>query len=91
MDCRSCGASLPNDARFCPECGQDQTATFPPETRIKTPNIDVPPPRSSPASAGFGAGFGAAIGWFVGGCLLLLVLFMLMFGGCAFLAAMGSQ
>jgi hypothetical protein len=90
MECKSCGAGLSEGSRFCSECGQDQTATFPPQTRIRVPSTDVPP-QNSPASAGFGAGFGAAIGWFVGGCLLLMVLFLLMFGGCALLVSLGQQ
>ena len=41
-------------------------------------------------ATGFGAGFGAAIGWILGGCLVLVVLTVLMFGGCAALLAGGS-
>jgi hypothetical protein len=88
--CRNCGRELAEDDRFCPNCGQDQTATFPPEQYIQTPNVNVPPPQSSPARAGFGAGFGAAIGWILGGCLVLVVVTMLMFGGCAALLAGSS-
>ena len=86
--CRNCGHELREENRFCPNCGQPvhETAQVPtPEADTNTP----PPPRSSPTSTGFGAGFGAAIGWIVGGFLVLVVLTVLMFGGCAALIAAG--
>lgn len=91
MGCKSCGAEIPDGARFCPECGHDQSAAFPPEQRIQTPNVNVPRPQSSPTATGFGAGFGAALGWILGGCVVLMLLFVLTFGGCAILAGLGSQ
>ncbi len=33
MDCRSCGSDLPDDARFCPTCGAEQTGSGPQEER----------------------------------------------------------
>lgn len=47
--CQHCGSNLPENARFCLECGQAQGVPIPPEqARISTPSASVPPP---PATA----------------------------------------
>ena len=93
--CSNCGQELPDDSRFSRNGGTSilEVAHVPtPEVEepedplqqiIQAHSVDVPPQPRSATSTGFGAGFGAAIGWIVGGCLVLLVLTVLMFGGCA--------
>jgi hypothetical protein len=87
--CGNCGHELRPENQFCPNCAQPVHET----AQVPTPESDrnvPPPPRTSPTATGFGAGFGAAIGWILGGCLVLVVLTVLMFGGCAALLAGGS-
>jgi uncharacterized membrane protein len=40
---------------------------------------------------GFGGGFGASIGWTLGSCLVIVVVCLLLFAGCAVLFAIGSS
>ena len=72
---------MPEGARFCPECGKDQTATYPPEQRIQTPSADVPPPQQHPPQQPQ-----RRVGCGMGGCLVLVALFVV--GGC--LSAIGG-
>ena len=93
--CRNCAQELPDDNRFCPNCGtpileaaheptpEAEVPEDPLQQIIQAHSVDVPPQPRSATSTGFGAGFGAAIGWIVGGCSVLLVLTVLLFGGCA--------
>ena len=86
--CRNCGHKFEQEDQFCVGCGRPAHET----AYVPTPNAGVPnpppqpplqvylPPQRSATSTGFGAGFGAAIGWVVGGCLVLLVLTVVLFG-----------
>ena len=91
--CRNCSQELPDDSRFCPNCvtlileaahvptPEAEEPEDPLQQIIQAHSVDVPPqPRSATST-----GSGAAIGWIVGGCSVLLVLTVLMFGGCAVL------
>jgi hypothetical protein len=40
---------------------------------------------------GFGGGFGASIGWTLGSCLVIVVVCLLLFAGCAVLFAIGAN
>ena len=42
--CRNCGADMPATAKFCQECGQDQSVSVPQDQRIQTEDVPVPPP-----------------------------------------------
>jgi hypothetical protein len=97
--CSNCGHKFEQEDRFCIGCGKPahETAYVPtPNARVPNPpqqpppQVFSPPPQRSATSTGFGAGFGAAIGWVVGGCLILLVLTVVLFGGCAALLGAGA-
>ena len=42
--CRNCGAEMTATAKFCQECGQDQSVSVPQDQRIQTEDVPVPPP-----------------------------------------------
>jgi uncharacterized membrane protein YvbJ len=80
--CRNCGHDTGSGARFCPNCGQDQSISGPQDERIQTDQIPVPaPPRMTRSAWSSVGGFVknvlgvVAIGFFV------LVLLTLLFGG----------
>lgn len=89
--CRGCHAEIGKDARFCPNCGRDQTVLFPdavvPEgvpppqpNSISTEHANV---RVPPAPIRQTGTVGAGFGWAAGGCLfwvLLTVGFFLLSG-----------
>ena len=93
--CRNCSQELLDDSRFCANCGtpileaahvptpEAEVPEDPLEQILEAHSVDVPPQPRSSTSTGSGAGFGAAIGWIVGGCSVVLVLTVVMFGGCA--------
>lgn len=87
--CKNCNAEIPEGARFCPGCGQDQTALFAAQERIQTPVANVPMPQSP--QGGPGTWVGQGFGWGLGGCLFAGLLFiggpLLLLVGCLALAA----
>lgn len=46
MTCAKCGAALPEDARFCGECGQPRSVPS-----VEPPTVSIPVPASDPAPA----------------------------------------
>ena len=83
-----------------------QSAHVPtPEADVQVPPPDGPsaagsgsertsaPPQQqgSWVGRGFGGGFGASIGWTLGTCLVIVVVCLLLFAGCAALIAIGSS
>jgi hypothetical protein len=78
-DCKNCGKVLPEDWRYCPNCGQDQwgPASPPQEERTETPPSNVPPPptpppRESPAWL-------RGMGYTFGSCLLIAAVVIIVF------------
>ena len=104
--CRNCGHELGMEDRFCPNCGQPahETAHVPtPEADVGIPPPGGPsasgsashqaPPQqqSSWVGRGSGGGFGASIGWTLGSCLVIVVVCLLLFAGCAAIIAIGAN
>jgi hypothetical protein len=96
-DCKNCGKVLPEDWRYCPNCGQDQwePAPSPQEGRIETPPSNVPlpptpPPRERPAWL-------SGMGYTFGSCLLIaavativLIILAVVFVSCLDVVSQGS-
>jgi hypothetical protein len=76
----TCGAQLPEDARFCHKCGKPQGELFPtepePAPEPVAPVVVAPPP---PPDIGFGNGTAVRIGFLAALVAVLLLIFPLPF------------
>ena len=91
--CRTCGKVVPDNWKFCPECGQDQSQAaprigdpeppVPPEPgRIATPYNPVPPPPQQGPPAWL-----SGMGYTFGGCMLIAFVSLAAFLGFMILVA----
>jgi uncharacterized membrane protein len=92
--CPNCGqpahetAHVPTpdaDVEVPPQGGQPSVGPAP--QQAETP----PQQQGSWVGRGIGGGFGASIGWTLGSCLVIVVVCLLLFAGCAALIAIGSS
>ncbi len=92
MDCASCGAPNPDDAKFCESCGAPQTAAPTTDTAATAETAEIPvaaspvAPSATPSQATTAAPGGKTprksntMWWIAGGCLVLMTIGLLLAG-----------